>query len=279
MDDLLPLRDVIAAYDLIPKKALGQNFLLDQNITDKIAHLAFNGYSGNLEDLNVFEIGPGPGGLTRSLLRFPVKQVTAVEFDSRAVAALQDLKTASGDRLHIIHDDALKTDLLPLSPAPRAIVANLPYNVATPLLINWLRQIKEDQSAFDLMALMFQREVANRITAAPGSKTYGRLSVLSQWLCRCSRVYDLPASVFTPPPKVDSAVVKFVPMDLSEDQPSFAAVEQMTSKAFGQRRKMIRSSLKTYLPQIEHLGIDPTKRAEDLTVNEYIALAKETEKA
>ena len=268
------LRDVISAHGLNPKKSLGQNFLLDQNVTDKIAHLALSDYGGDLNDLTVFEVGSGPGGLTRSLLKYNVKHVTAVEFDPRAVNALQGLKTAVDGRLDIIHDDAQAVDLCALSDAPRAVVANLPYNIATPLLVGWLRQIRENPHNFEIMALMFQREVANRIAANVGDKAYGRLSVLAGWLCRTARVYDLPPSVFTPPPKVDSAVVKFIPRDLPDDAPAFDDIGRVTAAAFGQRRKMIRSSLKAYLPAIERLGITPTKRAEELSVDEYVALAK-----
>ncbi len=267
-DNLPPLRDVIAAHDLRAEKKLGQNFLLDSNITDKIAQSA-----GNLTEKTVFEIGPGPGGLTRSLLKAGAKKVIAVEFDPRAVAALQDLINRAEGRLTVIEGDALKTDLSALAPkGPRAIVANLPYNIATPLLINWLRQIYEE-NAFSSMTLMFQKEVVQRICAAPGTKSYGRLSVLSQWLCDCRRAFDLPPSAFTPPPKVTSSIVQLTPKALPEKQPDFKSVEKLTAAAFGQRRKMIRSSLKDYLPALEKAGIDPTLRAEQLSISQFIALA------
>lgn len=272
IDALPPLRDVIAAHDLRAQKSLGQNFLLDLNITDKIVRAAQQ--KADFTDVHVIEIGPGPGGLTRSLLRSPARKVTAVEFDPRAVTALQDLKDAAAGRLEIVQGDALQTDLIALADAPRAIVANLPYNIATPLLINWLRQIREDRTVFRSMSLMFQKEVAQRIAAAPGGKAYGRLSVMAQWLCDVRSVFDLPASAFTPPPKVESSIVHFTPKVLPQDAPSFAALERVTAAAFNQRRKMIRSSLKDYVDGIAALGLDPQARAENLRVEDYVMLAK-----
>lgn len=275
LDQLPSLKDVIAAHDLRAEKKFGQNFLLDQNITDKIARLA-----GDLTDAHVIEVGPGPGGLTRSLLRAGAKRVTAIEFDPRAVEALASLRDAVGERLQLIQGDALEHDLMALIPqGPRAIVANLPYNVATPLLVGWLSQIADyggisAAGAYLSMTLMFQKEVADRIVAQPGDKAYGRLAVLCQWLCRAGQVYVLPPSAFTPPPKVQSAIVHFIPKILEGDQPDFKAVEAVTAAAFGQRRKMIRSSLKTYMGAIGSLGLDPTARAEELSVADYIALAK-----
>ena len=269
METLPPLREIIAAHDLRAEKSLGQNFLLDQNITDKIARSA-----GDLSGHTVFEIGPGPGGLTRSLLRTPAAKIIAIEFDPRAIAALQSLKEAAGGRLELIHGDALNTNLTALAPGPRAIVANLPYNIATPLLIGWLRQIRQDPAAFASMTLMFQKEVGDRITAPPGGKAYGRLGVVTGWLCAARSVYELPPSAFTPPPKVKSSVVHFTPKALPADAPAFEAVEAVTAAAFNQRRKMIRSSLKAYLPAIEALGLDPTKRAEELSIEDFIALAR-----
>lgn len=268
LDDLPPLREVIATHDLRAEKSLGQNFLLDQNVTDKIARAA-----GDLSACNVFEIGPGPGGLTRSLLKTGVKTLTAIEFDERAVRALQGLKAAAGDRFQIIQGDALGVMIPQMAGEPRAIVANLPYNIATPLLINWLKDIRKNQNTYASMTLMFQKEVADRICAADGSKAYGRLSVIAQWLCDARVVYELPPSAFTPPPKVKSAVVRFTPRALGENAPSFQDVERITESAFGQRRKMIRSSMKAYVPQIEALGIDPTKRAENLSVSEFLTIA------
>lgn len=268
LSDLPPLRDVISAHNLRAEKALGQNFLLDQNITDKIARQA-----GDLHTKTVIEIGPGPGGLTRSLLRAGAKHVIAVEFDPRAVEALQDLKGAAQGRLEVVHADALETDLLTLCDGPRVIIANLPYNIATPLLMGWLAQIRKDMASYDEMILMFQKEVGDRIVAGPGGKTYGRLSVMCQWLCDVKKLFDLPPSAFTPPPKIKSSVVRFTPKALSEGAPEFGAVEAVSAAAFGQRRKMIRSSLKNYADRINELGLDPQKRAENLDVSEFIKLA------
>ena len=269
LNDLPPLREVISKHNLRAEKALGQNFLLDQNITDKIVRQA-----RDLRGKTVIEIGPGPGGLTRSLLRSDAARVIAVEFDPRAVAALQDLKVAAGGRLEIVQADALETDLKNLCEGPRVIAANLPYNIATPLLTGWLSQIYADPSSYDEMILMFQKEVAMRICADVNTKAYGRLSVISQWICNVRRAFDLPASAFIPPPKVKSRIVHFVPKVLDKDAPSFENVETVTAAAFGQRRKMIRSSLSDYAQYFEELGLDPTKRAETLTVSDFINLAK-----
>ncbi len=276
LDNLPPLRDVIAAHDLHAEKALGQNFLLDSNVTDKIVRGA-----GDLSECIVFEIGSGPGGLTRSLLRAGAKRVVAIEFDVRAVRALQNLKDIVGDRLEIIQGDALTVDLLALAPEgkhqghKRAIVANLPYNVATPLLVGWLKQIYADGAAFESMTLMFQKEVAERICAPCGAKAYGRLGILCQFLCDVRSIYTLPPSAFMPPPKVDSSVVHFKPRDFDRNNaPDFKALERVTAAAFGQRRKMVRQSLKAYAQHFEELGIDPTARAEVLSVEDFLALAR-----
>ena len=267
--DLPPLREVISAYNLRAEKALGQNFLLDQNITDKIAKQA-----GDLNGKCAIEIGPGPGGLTRSLLRTNAQKVIAVEFDARAVGALQDLKKRANGRLEVLHADALETDLRAVAKGPKVIVANLPYNIATPLLIGWLEHLREDTGAYDAMILMFQKEVAERIVAGVGSKAYGRLSIISQWLCDTKKLFDLPPSAFTPPPKVKSSIVHFKPRALEKDAPSFEAMEKLTAAAFGQRRKMIRSSLKDYADAVEKAGLPPELRAEAVDVNSYIKLAK-----
>lgn len=269
-DSLPPLRDVIASHNLRAEKKFGQNFLLDLNITDKIARAA-----GNLTGKTVFEIGPGPGGLTRSLLKAGAEKVIAIEFDGRAVNALSGLQKAADGRLEIIHGDALQTDLCALCPDGDAeIAANLPYNIATPLLIGWLQQIHEKQGCFSGMTLMFQKEVAQRIVAHPGDKVYGRLAVLSQWLCHTRKIFDLPPSAFTPPPKVSSSIVRFEPKALDADAPAFSAVEKVTAAAFGQRRKMLRSSLKKYVDVLERLEIDSNLRAENLGIENYIDLAK-----
>lgn len=269
---LPPLREVIAENNLRAEKKFGQNFLLDLNLTDKIVRAA-----GDLSSCNVFEIGPGPGGLTRSLLGSDLEKLTAIEFDPRAVTALQSLQEAAGKRLELIEDDALEADLCKLGAPPRAIVANLPYNIATPLLVGWLKQIRQDKNNFRSMTLMFQKEVAQRITAARGDKNYGRLAVMAQWLCHAKLSFDVPASAFTPPPKVTSSIVHLRPKNLDADAPSFEAVEKVTAAAFGQRRKMIRSSLKFYQQYFEKLGLNETARAEELEISDFINLAKAAE--
>ena len=268
-DALPPLREVIAAHDLRAEKKLGQNFLLDRNITDKIARAA-----GDLSQTTVFEIGPGPGGLTRSLLKAGAKKVIAVEFDPRAVAALQDLCAFSEGRLTVIQGDALETDLIKLAPqGKRAIVANLPYNIATPLLIGWLKQLHADDHAYEGLYLMFQREVVDRLTAGVNTNAYGRLAVMTQWLCTAKRLFDLPPGAFTPPPKVTSSVVQLIPHRGLTVKPDFRAMETVTAAAFNQRRKMLRSSLKNYMALLERTGIDPSLRAENLPVDAYVRLA------
>lgn len=273
IDDLPPLRQVIADYGLQATKALGQNFLLDMNITDKIARLA-----GDLSAYTVVEIGPGPGGLTRSLLKAGAAHVLAIEFDPRAVAALMPLVEASSGRLTVLQADALSVDIASLAPeGPRMIIANLPYNIATPLVIGWLKQIRQDPAFASRMLLMFQREVADRLTSPVGGKTYGRLAVMAQWLCEVKRVYDLPASAFTPPPKVASSVVSFKPQKLPDCSPMASSVETVTAAAFGQRRKMLRSSLGGYAALLERAGIAGDLRAEHVPVADFIRLAQALE--
>lgn len=266
------MRDVIRDHNLRAEKSLGQNFLLDINITDKIVRYAFAN-EADIEAFHIVEIGPGPGGLTRSLLKSPIKHLSAVEFDPRAIAALEGLQEAAQGRFDLIQRDALECDLTTMTHAPRGVVANLPYNIATPLLVGWLRQIYENRNNFSLLALMFQKEVAQRITAKVGEKAYGRLSVLSQWLCDTKILFDLPGSAFVPPPKVKSSIVKFTPKARS-DKAQFAIVEKITAAAFGQRRKMVRSSLSDYAEYFEACDIDPKARAENLSPAHYIALAQ-----
>jgi 16S rRNA (adenine1518-N6/adenine1519-N6)-dimethyltransferase len=269
IDALPPLREIVERAGLRAKKSLGQNFILDLNVTDRIARAA-----GDVSGASVFEIGPGPGGLTRSLLRAGAREVVALEYDPRAVAALGELEGAANGRLRVVGADALETDLLGFdAPTPRVIVANLPYNIATPLLVGWLRQVRERPGAWDRFVLMFQREVADRLVAVPGTKAYGRLSVLAQWLCTVRRAFDLPPSVFVPPPSVTSSVVCLTPRALPQDAPSFSALESTTAAAFGQRRKMLRSVLKADLAALEFCGIDPSARAETLSVADFVALA------
>lgn len=266
---LPPLRDVIKAWQLDADKRLGQHFLLDLNLTAKIARSA-----GDLTGITVIEIGPGPGGLTRPLIESAAAQVIAIERDPRCVAALQAIVEAAKGRLTVVHGDALEADLVALAPAPRAIVANLPYNVATPLLIGWLKQA----GAFVSMTLMFQREVALRLIAAPRSKEYGRLSVMTQWLTEATLVLDLPAAAFTPPPKVISSVVRLVPRTMGPDEPSFATMERVVAAAFAQRRKMLRAGLRSFVPDpislLQAAEIDPTARAEELGIDDFRRLAR-----
>lgn len=265
---LPPLREVIAAQGLGAHKRLGQHFLLDLNLTAKIARAA-----GDLSGVTVFEIGPGPGGLTRSLLETAATQIIAIERDPRCVAALQPVIDAAGGRLMLIEADALAVDLKALAPPPRAIVANLPYNVGTPLLIRWLSRASD----FVSMTFMFQREVALRLVAPPRDKSYGRLSVMAQWLTEPCLEFDVPARAFTPPPKVASSIVKLVPRALGPGEPTFDAMERVVAAAFGQRRKMLRAALRTLLPDpaplLSAADIDPTARAEELDIAAFRRLA------
>lgn len=269
LSSLAPLKDIIRDNDLRAEKKLGQNFLLDLNLTDKIVRCA-----GNISGLNIIEIGPGPGGLTRSILNYDIKKLIAIEYDTRAIAALSSLQNLAKEKLDVIHGDALNTNLSDVSEQPRAIIANLPYNIATPLLINWLAQIRADHNVFQSMTLMFQREVAERIVAKTGDKEYGRLAVLCQWLCDVKICFDVPASAFTPPPKVTSSIVHFKPKILDNDAPAFKDIEKITAAAFGQRRKMIRTTLKNYKDLFDKVGLVETLRAENITPAQFIELAK-----
>ena len=264
---LPPLRQVIADYRLDARRKLGQHFLLDENLTAKIARQA-----GDLTGRHVIEVGPGPGGLTRALLATPAASITAIELDPRAADAIRALAATTNGRATLLEADALDTDLAALVPAPRQIVANLPYNVATPLLIGWLRQAAQ----WERLTLMFQLEVAERIAAAPNTEHYGRLAVLAQWTCTTEFLMQIPASAFTPPPKVLSAVVGFVPKAAQPDAELFATMERVTAAAFGQRRKMLRGSLKALggEPLLERAGIAPQRRAETLSVAEFEVLAR-----
>lgn len=266
--DLPSLRETVTRHGLDARKSLGQHFLLDPAVCARIAALA-----GDLAGRHVLEVGPGPGGLTRALLATEATDVVAVELDRRAVAALGELAAAHPGRLRVIEGDALKVDPTDAIPAPRRIVANLPYNVASPLLVGWLR----GAAAIEGMALMFQQEVAERICAAPGTEAYGRLSVLAQWRCRCTMLLRLPPGAFSPPPKVWSAVVGFTPHEDDPGPALFAAMERTTAAAFGQRRKMLRGALKS-LGDAEGLlaaaGIDGARRAETLSIAEFDRLAR-----
>jgi 16S rRNA (adenine1518-N6/adenine1519-N6)-dimethyltransferase len=270
LEALPPLREQLEAHGLFAKKSFGQHFLLDLNVTRKIARLA-----GPLEGRAVLEVGPGPGGLTRALLEAGAR-VVAVEKDARFLPLLAELAEAADGRLSVVHNDALKSDddalLTAHAPGlPRRIVANLPYNVGTPLLIKWLTGTLE----LEAMALMFQKEVAQRIAAGVGDDAYGRLAVIAQAVCRAEIVMDLPARAFTPPPKVDSAVAKLTPLPERPSRERLAALERITAAAFGQRRKMLRSSLKTLGGEAlcAAAGIEPQARAEEIGVDGFLALA------
>ncbi len=273
MDNLPSLTEVVRDYDLGANKKLGQHFLLDMNLTDKIARLATP-----LEGVNVVEIGPGPGGLTRALLINEAASVTVIEMDERFLPALADIGRASGDRLSVIKGDALKFDIATNIPEPRKIVANLPYNVGTKMLINW---VTETPLFWDQMVLMFQKEVAERVCAAPGENAYGRLAVLCQSVAECHMAFDIPARSFTPPPKVDSAVVVMHPLTDGASYPDLKLLGQVTQAAFGQRRKMLRVSLKSFAKKhgmtatewLEKAEIDPQLRPETLPVSDFQKLA------
>ncbi len=264
---LPPLREVIREHGLSARRALGQNFLLDLNLTGRIARAA-----GPLETGTTIEIGPGPGGLTRALLGAGAR-VVAVERDPRAIAALAPLVDAAQGRLSVIEADALAVDAPALGPAPRRIVANLPYNVATPLLIGWLGQI----DAFESLTLLFQKEVAQRLAAKRGTGAYGRLSVLAQWRAQVRMLFDIPGRAFTPPPKVTSTLVRLSPHPTPGAPAAQELLERVTAAAFGQRRKMLRQSLRA-LGEPEGLltaaGIEPTLRAEALSIEQFCALAR-----
>lgn len=268
-DTLPPLRDVIAKYDLAAKKSLGQHFLLDLNLTGRVARAA-----GKLSQCTVIEIGPGPGGLTRALLAEGAKKVIAIERDQRPIAALQEIAAAYPGRLEIIEGDALTIDPASLCDGPRKIVANLPYNISTQLVLNWLENITE----YECLTLMFQKEVADRLAAQPRTKDYGRLSVLTQWLCDVRLDFNIKPTAFTPPPKVMSTVATLVPRDKPLVDVDRKQLERVTQAAFGQRRKMLRASLKSLGVNGKELatkaGIEPTKRAEELSVQEFCALVQ-----
>ena len=262
------LREVIAQYGIAAKKNLGQNFILDLNLTRRIARAA-----GRLDHATVIEIGPGPGGLTRALLAEGASRVVAIERDPRCLSALSELLARYSGRLELVEGDALTLDPVALSQPPRKIVANLPYNIATALLLRWLDQAIEYES----FTLMFQREVAQRLVATPRSAAYGRLSVLVQWLTEPKILFDLPPRAFVPPPKVTSSVVSLVPRPVPLAPAEKLFLERITAAAFGQRRKMLRSSLRTLGVPVEPLlaatGIAPTARAEELSVLDFCALA------
>lgn len=265
IDALPPLRLLVESMDMRARKSLGQNFLFDLNLTRKIARSA-----GPLTGTTI-EIGPGPGGLTRALLLEHAAHVIAIEKDRRASAVLSSLSVAAGDRLTLIEADALTSPIWELGTAPRRIIANLPYNIATTLLIQWLAHA----SCFDSMTLMFQREVAERITARPGEAAYGRLSVLTRWLADAEILFDVPASAFVPQPKIISSIVQIVPLAQPRYPCSQHALEFITRTAFGQRRKMLRSSLKKINGDqlLAEAGIAPESRPQDIDIEKFCKLA------
>lgn len=270
IDDLPPLREVIERHGLQALKSLGQNFLLDLNLTLKIARTA-----GPLDGVTVVEVGPGPGGLTRALLAAGAARVVAVERDRRAIAALQEIADRHPGRLEIVEGDALAIDTAGLGGGPCRVVANLPYNIATPLLTGWISE-EPWPPRWTAMVLMFQKEVAERIVAGPGDDAYGRLGVLCGWRTRATMMFDISPKAFVPPPKVTSTVVHFAPRP--DPLPCrLAALEAVTAAAFGQRRKMLRQSLKPLggdpAALIAAAGLDPTQRAETVPVAGFVALA------
>lgn len=273
IDDLPPLREVIRRHQLSARKSLGQNFLLDLNLTARIARAA-----GPLDGVTVVEVGPGPGGLTRALLAQGARHVIAIERDPRAIGALEEIDARYPGRLTIVSGDALTLDMRTLNlPAegPVRVVANLPYNIATALTIGWL-SAEPWPPWYDMLVLMFQREVAERLVAPVGSKSYGRLAVLVQWRTEPSILFDIAPSAFVPPPKVTSSLVRLIPRaaPLACSRP---ALERVTEAAFGQRRKMLRQSLKSLgcdpLPMLAAAGIEATARAEEIPVEGFVALA------
>lgn len=272
MEKLPPLKDVISRHQLRAKKSLGQNFLLDLNLTSKIAR-----YAGNLDQFDILEIGPGPGGLTRSLLHEGARKVVAIEKDNRCIEALEEIQATFPGRLKLLQGDALSTNASEHLADPVRIIANLPYNIGTELLVRWLTS-KTWPSFWQSMTLMFQKEVANRIVASPGSKAYGRLSVMSQWRCDTKIAFNVPATAFTPPPKVESTLVHFEALKEPKFPAEVEVLEFVVSKAFNQRRKMLRGALKGYFQNVEEgllsIGVLPTKRAEDITVQEYCAMSQ-----
>jgi 16S rRNA (adenine1518-N6/adenine1519-N6)-dimethyltransferase len=273
IDDLPPLRDVIKQHALSARKSLGQNFLLDLNLTARIARAA-----GPLEDATIIEVGPGPGGLTRALLALGARRIIAVERDERALAALQDISKRYKGRLEIVSGDAMTFDPRPHLGGERArIVANLPYNIATPLLIGWL-SVEPWPPWYDMMVLMFQREVAERIVARENDEAYGRLAVLSNWRAETKILFDIAPAAFVPQPKVTSSVVRLVPRAAPEPCDR-RALEQVAAAAFGQRRKMLRQSLKSLAADPARLAaaaqLDSTRRAETIPVSGFVAMARE----
>lgn len=273
IDGLPPLREVIATHGLSARKALGQNFLLDLNMTAKIARAA-----GDLSGCDVLEVGPGPGGLTRGLLAEGARRVVAIEKDARCLPALAEISSAYPGQLEVLNEDALQVDWAAHLTPPIKVVANLPYNVGTELLVRWLTP-KTWPPQWQSLTLMFQREVAERIVAQPGGKAYGRLAVLAQWRCRARIALTLPPEAFTPPPKVKSAVVHLTALPAPRFEADPKVLERVVAAGFNQRRKMLRAALKGLAPDIEDrilaAGLTPTDRAEQVPIEGFCALARQ----
>ena len=272
IDKLPPLREVIRTHDLQARKSMGQNFLLDLNLTAKIARQA-----GDMTACDVLEIGPGPGGLTRGLLSEGARKVLAIEKDARCLPALAEVAAAYPGRLEVLEGDALDIDPLARLTPPIRVAANLPYNVGTELLVRWLTP-PEWPTFWESLTLMFQREVAERIVASPGSKTYGRLAILAQWRAEARIVMQLPPEAFTPPPKVSSSVVHLTALSAPKFPADPKVLSHVVATAFNQRRKMLRSALKSVAPDIEDrlrvAGLKPTDRAEQVPLEGFCALAR-----
>ncbi len=273
MTELLSLRDTVEKYGLLAKKSLGQNFLLDMNITDKIIRSSLE--AQNKKDFSgqcVYEIGPGPGGLTRAILKANPDKLTVIEMDTRCIEIMNELKNQYGDTMQIVEGDALKYPFDEASNLPKNIVSNLPYNISVPLLLGWIKNMEQ----FNSLTLMFQKEVAERITAEPNNKNYGRISVMAQLTCKIKTLFNLNPNCFVPAPKIWSTVLLFQPLSQIPDINTLNKVEKLTEQAFGQRRKMLRQSLKS-IPDLinlcEKAGIDTTVRAENLTPQQYLTLA------
>ena len=274
INKLPSLRDTVEQYGLMAKKSLGQNFLLDMNITDKIIRCSLEAQSkADFKNENVYEIGPGPGGLTRAILKANPQKLTVIEMDSRCIEIMHDIKKIVGEQLQIVEGDALQYDFSADRSAVKNIVSNLPYNISVPLLLNWLKNMQN----FASLTLMFQKEVAERITAEPNNKTYGRISVMAQLTCKIKTLFNLNPNCFVPAPKIWSTVLLFEPLATIPPADILQKVEKLTEAAFNQRRKMLRQSLKSVanLQQIcEQANIDPTARAENLSPQQYLKLAE-----
>lgn len=273
MDFKLSLKETVEQYGLMAKKSLGQNFLLNQNIPDKIIRTSLDKQGlKNFENKSVFEIGPGPGGLTRAILSNNPQNLTVIEMDERCIQIMEDLKQETNADMTIINDNALNVDLSALNNLKKQVVSNLPYNVSVPLLIGWLKNIKK----YEALTLMFQKEVAERIMAPIKTKDYGRISVLAQLNCKVEKLFDINPECFVPAPKIWSTVLLFTPLETNIDAKILEKIENLTSLAFGQRRKMIRQSLKS-VPNIENAcikaGVELTSRAEEITPLKYLEIA------